>query len=274
MKTMTIREVQLVSLEILKDVHEFCVNNGICYSLAYGTLLGAIRHNGFIPWDDDVDIFMPRPDYDRFIHSYKSEKGYKLFSRELPGGEHNYRYITRVCEMDKTLLKEDLCPWTDVDTGILIDIIPIDGAPNNYEEAKRFIRNRTWRLRISWAFRYGLASWSSIFKQSRIIDIIKASIRKIIGICIPISCMDKMISHLKQYDYMTSDYVCANTTYGMGEWLPKDIVNKYTTHRFEDAEFCIFTEYDRILKSFYNNYMEIPPVEKRIIHDLYECQWK
>ena len=71
MKEMTIQEIQQVTLEILKDVHEFCVDNNIRYSLSGGTLLGAIRHNGFIPWDDDADIQLPRPDYDRFIRTYQ-----------------------------------------------------------------------------------------------------------------------------------------------------------------------------------------------------------
>ena len=80
MKEMTLREVQLFELDILKDVHEFCMANHINYSLAYGTLIGAIRHKGFIPWDDDRDIVMPRPDHDRFCRTYKSEAGYEIFS--------------------------------------------------------------------------------------------------------------------------------------------------------------------------------------------------
>ena len=65
MKKMTLEEIQSVSLDILKDVHAFCVRNDIHYSLAYGTLIGAIRHKGFIPWDDDVDVVLPRPDYEK-----------------------------------------------------------------------------------------------------------------------------------------------------------------------------------------------------------------
>ena len=69
MKEMTLKDVQGVSLDILKDVHSFCESHHIRYSLAYGTLIGAIRHKGFIPWDDDVDIVIPRPDFTRFWHA-------------------------------------------------------------------------------------------------------------------------------------------------------------------------------------------------------------
>lgn len=102
MKEMTLKEIQAVSLEILKDVHMFCLKNDIKYTLQGGTLLGAIRHNGFIPWDEDIDIAMPRPDYERFCQTYASENGYKLICR------HNsecYVMYARVCEMEKTLVK-------------------------------------------------------------------------------------------------------------------------------------------------------------------------
>ena len=74
MQELTLKDLQQVSLELLVDVHEFCVNNNIRYSIAYGTLIGALRHKGFIPWDDDVDLMMPRPDYERFCHSFCSNK--------------------------------------------------------------------------------------------------------------------------------------------------------------------------------------------------------
>ena len=74
MQELTLKELQQVSLDIIKDVHSFCVNNNITYSIAYGTLIGALRHKGFIPWDDDVDIVMPRPDFERFCREYRSDK--------------------------------------------------------------------------------------------------------------------------------------------------------------------------------------------------------
>lgn len=100
MKEMTLREVQLFELGIRKDVHEFCMANHINYSLAYGTLIGAIRHKGFIPWDDDIDIVMPRPDYDRFCRTYKSQAGYEIFS---PIQGNSYLGYTRVCDFKKNL---------------------------------------------------------------------------------------------------------------------------------------------------------------------------
>ena len=92
MKEMNIQEVQHISLELLKEVHEFCVENDVKYTLFSGTLIGAIRHHGFIPWDDDLDIAMPRPDYEKFIHSFKSKKGNKLFTREMQGDNVICRY--------------------------------------------------------------------------------------------------------------------------------------------------------------------------------------
>ena len=71
---LTLEDLKRVGLEILTDVHEFCERNDIWYSLGYGSLLGAVRHNGFIPWDDDIDIMMPRPDFERFVSTYHSDR--------------------------------------------------------------------------------------------------------------------------------------------------------------------------------------------------------
>ena len=77
MKEMTLQDMHSFCLDIAKEVHRFCIENGIKYSLGYGSLLGAVRHKGYIPWDDDIDFLIPRPDYDIFCQTFKSAK-YKL----------------------------------------------------------------------------------------------------------------------------------------------------------------------------------------------------
>ena len=143
MQKMRLKDIQSVSLEVLKDVHDFCITNDIRYSLAYGTLIGAVRHQGFIPWDDDIDIFMPRPDYEKFCKIYPSEK-YKLISSY---DQDSYLAFSRVCEMDKTLVKE-FVPWCKCDTGVWIDVFPLDGAEENKEEWDARYREATkmWQL--------------------------------------------------------------------------------------------------------------------------------
>ena len=272
---MTIREVQMVSLEILKDVHEFCLHNNIRYTLAYGTLLGAIRHNGFIPWDDDIDILMPRPDYDRFVKEYKSKKRYRLFAREAEGGKNMFRCIARVCEMEKTLSTNRLAPWTTETTGISIDVLPIDGAPDNIDDASRFIQERKEWVHKSIIYRGKYATWKSVFQRHGLYGKIKSVSKKIIGYFISGNCIDKMIAHEKTYDYNECKYVCAHFYYSLGEWIPKDYFESLILHKFEDGDFYIPAKYDAVLKSYYgDNYMELPPVEKRVTHDWFNYYWK
>ena len=114
MKEMTLNEIQNVSLEILKDFHKFCVKNNLTYSLDSGTLIGAIRHQGFIPWDDDIDVIMPRKDYDILCKTYRSEKGYKIISNI---NQSSFIFFARICEMDKTVVYTDL-PWYKEETGV------------------------------------------------------------------------------------------------------------------------------------------------------------
>lgn len=275
MRKMAIQEVQQVSLAILKDVHVFCEENNIRYSLAYGTLLGAIRHNGFIPWDDDIDVLMPRPDYDRFVREYKSKKGYKLFARETEGGKNVFRCIARVCEMKMTYSNSDLAPWTLESTGISIDILPIDGAPDNKDEADSFIKTRKEWVHRSIIYRGKFATWKSIIHRQGMIGKFKSASKKIIGAFVSGNCIDEMIAHTKKYDYKDCEYVCANFTYGIGEWFPKKYFEDLMLHQFEDSQFYIPKAYDAVLKSYYGiDYMELPPVEKRIVHDWYSYYWK
>ena len=125
-RTIDLDEMKRIQLEILDDVHAFCVTHGIRYSLCGGTLLGAIRHKGYIPWDDDIDIMMPRKDYERFLQSYKSTQNKVLDLRTVPT---TVELCTKVCR-EGTFMADRLLGRTL--WGINIDIFPIDGMPGDY----------------------------------------------------------------------------------------------------------------------------------------------
>ena len=270
MRKMTTRDIQLVSLDILKDVHEFCVNNDIKYTLFGGSLIGAIRHNGFIPWDDDVDIAMPRPEYERFVSTYKSDKGYKLIHREK-GKNDVFLAYARVCDMNKTYVDAQNLPWSKYKTGVWIDIFPLDGMPIDIDEAKKHTKMA-----------------NDLFYRGKRARIIKAALHKdrgfiirmklfLLCLCLPYySKWGKLIELCKKYDYSESK-AYSNLSfggYGFKEYCTKEVLDGYHLHRFEDSEFFIMNGYDKALRNKYGDYMTPPPEEKRIRGHHFECYWK
>lgn len=276
MREMTTKEVQRMSLDILQDFHDFCVKNNLHYSLSGGTLLGAIRHNGFIPWDDDIDVQMPRPDYDRFIHTYTSEKGYKVYSRELPGfDKKKMSYIyARICNTENTYVDTGIMPWISEEVGVWIDILPCDGISSNPQEARIFlqkVRNMTHH-----AFWKGIeySMWSNFHKGRNFVEKIKFGIKKIGALFISEDIYESLYKLRRKYNYTTSDYFFATPHYGMGEWQPKKNMKSYELHQFEDHEFYIMSGWDANLKSLYGDYMKLPPENQRESHDFNRYYWK
>lgn len=271
---MTRKEVQQVSLDILKDVHEFCVENNIHYSLSGGTLLGAIRHNGFIPWDDDADIQMPRTGYEIFIKTYKSKKGYKLLCPELTkNGETKVR-LTKICDMEKTYIDQGPYRFTPLEIGVNIDIIPVDGAPDNFDEAKRHLKRLVMQLRFLNAWRTSNSKWSDGLRYKKWEQRIKFFILKFIGLFLNGNVLKKALDIQKEYDYSSSNYFFAGPHYGMGEWQPKKNMESYILHKFEDTEFYVMSGYDDNLHSLYGDYMKLPPENKRVSHDYNKYYWR
>ena len=118
-----IKTIQENLLPIAKDFHNYCKKEKLNYYIIGGTFLGAIRHKGFIPWDDDIDIAMPRKDYEKFLKDYPQKKYFILNYKTNP--EYKY-YISKLCSKDY-IIKEK----TGNEVNLFIDIFPIDGTPNN-----------------------------------------------------------------------------------------------------------------------------------------------
>ena len=116
-------QIKQIQLDLLSDVASFCKEREVRFSLAYGTLIGAVRHNGYIPWDDDIDLLMPRPDYDRFLETFHSEKDEVL---DLSKSNVCVETFAKVCRKGTIMVDRELgrALW-----GVNVDIFPIDGAP-------------------------------------------------------------------------------------------------------------------------------------------------
>lgn len=275
MRKMTLQEIQTVNLELMKDIHAFCVKNNIHYSLAYGSLIGAVRHKGFIPWDDDIDIMMPRPDFERFSHEYKSEKGYRLSSVYDNDTYINY---TRVYD-NKTLV---VCPAKAAkqDIGVWIDIYPIDGISDDESEStKQFQRLRHYTgLVMRWRkYLHCLSKDSISLKAKAYIRLAQLWLankgtfafwhRQICLIC----CEQQFGTTQR-----CSSLVCMEANRdNRQEVFPTSDFLQFQLMPFEDQQFYVASGYDNILTTIFGNYMQIPPKDKQVSHiiHLWDFYW-
>ena len=272
MREMTSREIQMVSLDILKDVHEFCVEHDIKYTLFSGTLIGAIRHHGFIPWDDDLDIAFTRPEYEKFVRLYKSKKGYKLFARERQGKDVYLAY-TRICEMERTFVDDSRFLWTKEPKGIWIDVFVLDGADSDRKRAESFSRKNYIIWRLGTLFRESLAPLNSLRSLQ---DKIKCIICKLLTWWCTPHIFDKHIELCKTIPFEKADCYShwAWAGWGMRESYKTSAFDGYVLQPFEDGEFYVMSGYDGALRAKYGDYMKLPPESERIGSHPWKYYWK
>lgn len=256
MKQMTLEEIQQVSLDILKEFHAFCVSNNIRYSLAYGTLIGAIRHKGFIPWDDDVDVMMGRKDFERFFELYPSSGRFKAVRPE-----QTYMNIGRLYDGQKTLVDTEV-PWKKGETGVWIDIFPIDCVSDNEEDFLKFhsqcakLHRRQVRKR---KLKYPFLKLRNKRKIKYIFNIFsfRNSLSRI---------LKKHRTLLATHPYGTTNHCCqlAIPDNGTKDYIPLQMMNEYIEVDFAGEKMMSIKDYDTYLRNIYGNYMELPPAEKQV----------
>ena len=261
MKRFTLEETHALSLEILKDIHRFCKENGIRYFAFYGTLLGAVRHKGFIPWDDDIDLMMPREDYERFRAIYKSDK-YRFISRE--NSDQVYVAFGRVVDMASSRCIINL-PWHSdkEESGMFVDIFTLDSVPDDIQSYYNLydildeMRDRQIKARRRLAKPYpelGLKERLKIvrrrlFHKSRVnpADIAKQ--------------MQDLVALTAQIPSVHAAQMTL-PVFRKAYFLKSDF-EKLIEVPFEDTTIMIPAEYDKLLTAIYGDYMTPPPVEKR-----------
>lgn len=255
MDKIDIAELKSIQLDILDDVVAFCKRNNLRYFLAYGTLLGAVRHGGYIPWDDDVDIHMPRTDYDRFLATYNNAAGMNVaVSREL---DAKYRVAFAKVYRKGTIVKEEHFK-PDV-FGVYIDIFPLDGFVNKKQA------HACGQLR-----RYMHVKNSLFLKQMSFSRKLRLAITKLI--LLPFS-LGSLIARLKrvatEHSFDDSKMVFSSHSRLAGrEVFPRAIFDGCKMVSFEGREYCAPLDCDLYLRTLYGNYMALPPEEKRVsIHN-------
>ncbi len=256
-----------VILDVLEKFITICKEHKLTYFCCGGTAIGAIRHHGMIPWDDDVDVFMPRPEYDRFIQ-IASQMDLGKYELVTPYTYDNYPlYFVKLCNRETTLqeLEDTPCVY-----GLYIDIFPIDGAPDDYEQARamerRFTKTKNKLAAIS--------SHVSFMDYLRFLLIPKEwgrFVRKTFGFFFRGTyrrlLLRKMNSICYKYDYSTSKLVAVYCgSYGPKEVFPKEWLQGIKQFQFEGLTVDLPSGYDQYLRQYYGDYMQLPPGEKRQSH--------
>ena len=254
---------------VMRHFIAICKEHSLTYFCCGGTAIGAVRHHGMIPWDDDVDVFMPRPDYDRFV---------QIASRQLPDGlelmtpysKADYPlYFVKLCDSRTTLQEEVEVPCV---YGLYIDIFPIDGAPDDIEQARAMERRFTKTKHkleaisshVSFADYLHLLTqpkeWGRFARKTLAFFCRQAYRRKLLR---------QMEAICRQYDYNSSTLVAVYCgSYGPKEVFPKAWLQGQVMFAYEDMEVALPSGYDNYLRQYYGDYMQLPPVEKRISHHL------
>jgi len=261
MKELTLQELQTESLNILKDVHAWCVENDVLYSVGYGTLIGAIRHKGFIPWDDDIDIIMPRKHYEKFCKNYKS-KSFKLL---YPEGDQNYYLaFARVFDTNRTTT-QTLVPWHEGENGVWIDVFPIDYVSDNREE---FEIHKSYLQRKWAAVAWGRQAKKNFDSSLPIMKNVKLLVKKIITLNGYFTRwqLDDFIKKTARVKVEYSAHWSQLTCLDGYEWHKTDDFISTILMPFEDTEVMVMNGYDNVLRECFGNYMKLPPEENRVGH--------
>lgn len=257
-----LRKLQTTELDILQDVIRVCEENGIQYFTVGGTTLGAIRHNGFIPWDDDIDIGMLRDDYEKFIRiaPEKLSKGYTISHFIYENTSPTYYAKVR---KDGTEFIEDYTRNIKMHHGVFIDIMPYDAIPEHEEELKKYRR----RVKFWNQLYIAKTVWTSTFlpsKHKALLNCIRAVLHVLM---IPVSkqfLFKKTDESMRAWNSSDSKRVSSRALY----MFDCDVDNLIppVKHRFETIEVNIPANADQVLKIQYGDYMKLPPEEKRFSH--------
>lgn len=265
MDSETFNQLKQTELLILCDLHEYCVKYDIQYSLFGGTALGAVRHKGFIPWDDDIDIAMTREEYEKFCDLWKKNPLNGYFLENFFTEEHCEISHAKV-KKNGTLLISEGKSEDGIHRGIWVDIFPLDKIT---KDNKDIVQKLARRLMI--CTRGNAKDYTDSFSKK----CIKFILRRI-----PKTIKNKILKdtvrQLNEFNTVSDNFnwVDLSAGYTMNLFFPQNLVDETIDIQFEGKTFKIYKEYDAMLKSKYGDYMKLPPIEERVcLHNPIKVQF-
>ena len=267
MRPIPLEEQRQIMLEMLVSFTQFCKMHGLQYFLTGGSMLGAVRHHGFIPWDDDIDVGMPRADYERLIELFPKENTESQYSFITYHNAPDLYVSSGKYYHNGTLLKE--ATVTQEKIGVYLDVFPLDNVGSTREEAEKLFRD-TMEIRR----KIDIQNWMIIKERAWYKNVVIAAVKAFSPKGIRPALIRELDETCMRYagDEMTEfvGFVCAAHN-GLKEILNREWFTEYIDAPFEQYMFQIPAHYHEILTGFYNaDYMQLPPEEKRKSHHAYE----
>ena len=267
MKKITNVEFRKRSVDMLAYFTEYCEKNSIVFYMFYGSLIGTMRHQGFIPWDDDIDIMMPRPEYERLISLFNRQNSkYRIVSMHTDSSFT--APLAKVIDAE-TLLVQHYGYKEKVNLGIYIDIFILDSFPN--EESKRRLHmKKCMELMNKWShanhsFHYaGSSYFKDVFRSLYYLPVICRGTNHY---------LNEIDNNAKKFDYAVNHFVgnAVYPVYGYRDIHSKEDFQKHSFGMFEGIRVPIPSEYDSILTKIYGDWRKLPPLEQQKSHHDFDC---
>lgn len=255
-----IRLIQKIQLDILKEVDRICKLENINYGIDGGTLLGAVRHNGFIPWDPDIDVIMLREDYEKFFQAWMKHNNKEKYFLQEERTDHYYRWGFTKIRRNNTRFVRTGQEHLKMRDGVFIDILIMDNVPDNRFERKIFEIFCNCCRFIMWS-EVGKISEKKFGRRFLYKIANHISINKVF------KYLRKVRNHYNAKDTKLVRYMTCRYTYNTKlRGLERKFFTKYQSYTFEDAQFPGVYEYDKYLTVLYGDYMILPDEDKRISH--------
>lgn len=265
-----IKHLQKCELLIAKEIKRVCEKNNIQFFLVAGSLLGAIRHRGFIPWDDDMDVGMVRKDYNKFVDACKKDLGEDFFLQTWDN-DSGYPFSYGKVLLKHTKVREIFSEESQAHKGIFVDVFPFDNAPVSKKEQERQAKKIFILRRALWLKK----GYGKNIKNQGIEQYIKYSLSKFIFAFIPYSVLKRNLeASLKKYNFDNSEYLFMDSPYSYRKSLmERKWIDNLAEYEFEGIKLPGVADYDAYLRNLYGDYMTLPPLENREAHEILEVDF-